>query len=257
MEYPSEYFIDGSPICKNCVDKNIKSEEIKTQVVSSGLPIDKLSKKYVKGMIIGFVLEYIGLVGVVLGITDIISKGSSVYVIYVIMVGMIIILVFTYKLCKLLEFSLIKSLLISVINIYPGFNIITLPWHDLIYKPLKIKGVPRIAQQKNLNLKHELDGYVGGIVLFFLYGFIMSRKQNPEYITPLAYYIGTILEFIGGPLSLFMVYVALRKKMAKIKWFINEKWIASLIAGIISLYVTSVLVVLIQMLLYQTKIHFK
>jgi hypothetical protein len=200
-------------------ENNINYRKRKPQNVSSDTPINKLPKKHVKKLIIGFVLENFGFVGLFLGsITDIISKGSSAYLLIAMMVGMIIVLVFSYKLCKVLEFSLMKSLSISVINIYPAFNIITIPY--LIYRSLKIKEIPIISQQKNLNLKHGIDGYTGGIVVFMLYAFTMSRKQAPEYIAPL---ISTILEFIGGPLLLIMVYAALRKKMAKVKLFINEK----------------------------------
>lgn len=243
-------------------EKAIKAEEVKIQTNLSELPIEALRKKYIKWMIVGFILEYLGLLGIVLGNTGVISKDNAAYTggAIIEIVGMIITLVSTYKLCKLLGFSLIKNLLISVINVSIGINILTtLPY--LIFKSAKIKDTSGKIP-KSFDSKHEddlsaqqtqkFDGYVGGIILFFFYAAVMLRKQNSDTITPLSYFVGNILELFGL-IPLLMVYLALRNKMIIRKWFLSKKWVASLIAGLVSLLLVSNIIVVVKLVLSRIK----
>ena len=168
------------------VEENIKSNKIKIQANLTEVSIEALTKKHIKWMIAGFILEYIGLCGIVLGNTGVISKDSGAYTggAMLEIVGMIVVLATTYKLCKLLGFSLIKNLLISVINVSIGINILTtLPY--LIFKSTKIKDTLSMTS-KSYDLKHEDDlnvsqtqksgGYVGGIILFIFYALWTSHE---------------------------------------------------------------------------------
>jgi hypothetical protein len=244
------------------VEENINFNEGKISANLSGVPIEALTKKYLKWMIVGFVLEYVGLLGIVLGNTGVISKDSVSYTggAMIEIGGMIIILVSTYKLCTLLGFSLIKKLLISVINISIGINILT-TFPYLIFVSIKIKDTAGKTPQ-SFDLKREdylsvsqtqkSGGYVGGIILFFFYVTAMLHKQNIDDITWLSYFFGNIMELIGL-IPLFMVYSGLRNRMITREWFLNKKWIASLIAGLVSLFLVSTVIVFVKTVLSRIK----
>ena len=90
-------------------------------------------------------------------------------------------------------------------------------------------------------------GYPGLIVLFALYANIMMRKPELECVTRLSYFISTILE-LGGAVILFFTYRSNRKFLAQKVWFSNNIWVASLIVGIVSLFVITNIIVFIQMI---------
>ena len=98
----------------------------------------------------------------------------------------------------------------------------------------------------------ESKGYVGLIVLFVFYANIMMRKPEIEYVTGLSYFISTILE-LGGAVIVFIAYRSIRKWLAQKVWFSTKIWIASLIAGIVSLFVITNIIGIIQFIFYHNR----
>ena len=98
----------------------------------------------------------------------------------------------------------------------------------------------------------ESKGYLGLIILFVLYANIMMRKPELEYVTRLSYFISTILE-LGGAVLVFITYRSIRKWLAQKVWFSTKIWIASLIAGIVSLFVITNIIVIIQTIFYHNR----
>jgi hypothetical protein len=213
-------------------------------------------------MIVGFVLEYVGLLGIVLGNTGVISKDSVAYTggAMIEIGGMIIILVATFKLCTLLGFSLMKNLLISVINVSIGINILTtFPYLIIVSKKIShtAGNTPQSFDLKredylSVSQTQKSGGYVGGIILFFVYVTAMLHKQNVNDITWLSYFLGNIME-VFGLVPLFMVYLAMRNRMITREWFLNNKWIASLIAGLVSLFLVSTVIVFVKTVVSRIK----
>jgi hypothetical protein len=150
--------------------------------------------------------------------------------------------------------------LISVVNASLGINaLVPLPY--LIYKTMQIKESRdtspekpelQIEEDHGSSQKQKFGGYIGGIILFIAYSNIMLRRQSPDDITPLAYIISNISELLGL-IPLFLIYIALRKRIIRVNWFLNKKWIASLISGVISLFVMTNLIYLIPILISQFK----
>jgi len=100
--------------------------------------------------------------------------------------------------------------------------------------------------------KKESKGYWGLIVLFALYANIMMRKPELEYATRFSYFAATVLELVGA-LIVFIIYRAIRKWLIKKNWFASRIWIASLIAGIVSLLVVTNIIILVQTVFYHNK----
>ncbi len=97
--------------------------------------------------------------------------------------------------------------------------------------------------------KKESKGYLGLFVLFVLYANIMMRKPKLEYATPFSSLAATVLE-LGGALVVFIIYRAVGKWLAQKNFLANRTWIASLIAGIVSLFVVTNIIVFIQTVFY-------
>ena len=100
--------------------------------------------------------------------------------------------------------------------------------------------------------KKESKGYLGLFVLFALYANIMMRKPELEYATRFSYFAATVLE-LGGALIVFIIYRAIRKFLTKKNGFASRIWIASLIAGIVSLFVVTNIIVFVQAVFYHNK----
>ena len=98
----------------------------------------------------------------------------------------------------------------------------------------------------------ESKGYPGLIILFILYANMMLRKPEIEYVTRLSYFFSTILE-LGGAVLLFITYRSIRKWLTKKVWFTTKIWVASLIAGIVSLFVITNIIVIVQSIFYHNR----
>ena len=59
--------------------------------------------------------------------------------------------------------------------------------------------------------------------------------------------------FLGGAVILFLAYRSIRKWLTQKVWFRTKIWIASLIAGIVSLFVITNIVVIIQTIFYHNR----
>lgn len=108
------------------------------------------------------------------------------------------------------------------------------------------------ADDLSVTLTQKSGGYVGGFILFIFYTNIMLRKKNIVDITPLSYLVGNILELIGL-IPLFMVYLALRNRMIIRAWFFGKKWVASFIAGLVSLFLVSFVIMVVENILSRIK----
>lgn len=247
--------ITSSVHAHSAIEKNAtNTEDLKLQDKFSGATIAASKKKIIIRMIIGFVLEYTGLVGIVLGNTGSVSRDSVAYSggAMIEIAGMILILVSTYQLCKLLGFSLIKLLLISIINVSIGINILTtLPY--LIFKTSRKSTTSNQSSETNRQVSSDMpvtqsqkfDGYVGGFVLFLFYATAMTRGHHSAEITAKAYVIGNFVALFGI-VPLLLGYVALRKRFIGKRWFLTRKWLASLFASIISFFLITFVIGIIK-----------
>ncbi len=95
-------------------------------------------------------------------------------------------------------------------------------------------------------------GYLGLVVLFILYSNMMLRKEKLNYITSGSYFFANLIELLGLPL-LFIAHLAFRKKLCKLKWFIEREWLASLIAGSITFLLITNFVVFLQIAFFHNK----
>ena len=102
----------------------------------------QLLKQQKIGMQIGFLLEYVGLVGLISGNINIIPR-NILYTggVLIEVVGVCLIVIFTYRLAKTLGFRLIPRGLLSIVNVFLFFNIPTIIYLSVKANRQSRKGV--------------------------------------------------------------------------------------------------------------------